>query len=131
MLRQISMTEPLLYLTALPGMPVYDLKGRRIGRVKDEAVAPMIHPARVDRCLAGDDATVEDALAALRGRKTCWRPSTRCSWWMPAGTSWLVFLGRGCSWRRAARRCANSRRAGLSGWLWIRKGALDGIVRQI
>ena len=63
------MTEPLLYLTALPGMPVYDLKGRRIGRVKDAAVAPMIHPARVDRYLAGDDATVEDALAALRGNE--------------------------------------------------------------
>jgi len=69
MLGQISMTEPLLYLTALPGMPVYDLKGRRIGPVKDAAVAPTIHPARVDRCLAGDDATVEDAIAALRGKE--------------------------------------------------------------
>src|SRR6516165_7274066 len=34
-------------------MPVFDLKGRRIGRVKDAAVVPLIHSARIDRILVG------------------------------------------------------------------------------
>lgn len=42
-----------LFFTELIGMPVYDLKHRRIGRVKDAAVVPLIHPARVDRFLVG------------------------------------------------------------------------------
>jgi magnesium transporter len=49
----ISMPEPLLYFTELLGLPVYDLKGRRIGRVRDAAVVPVVHPARVDRYLVG------------------------------------------------------------------------------
>src|SRR5689334_10230539 len=46
-----------LFFTELLGMPVYDLKHRRIGRVKDAAVVPLIHPARVDRFLVGAGAS--------------------------------------------------------------------------
>ena len=42
-----------LFFTEMLGMPVYDLKHRRIGRVKDAAIVPLIHPARVDRFLVG------------------------------------------------------------------------------
>ncbi len=42
-----------LYFTEIIGMPVFDLKLRRIGRVRDAAVVPLIHPARVDRFLVG------------------------------------------------------------------------------
>jgi CBS domain-containing protein/sporulation protein YlmC with PRC-barrel domain len=45
--------ENLLYFTELVSMPVYDLRGRRIGRVRDAAVVPLIHPARIDRILMG------------------------------------------------------------------------------
>jgi CBS domain-containing protein/sporulation protein YlmC with PRC-barrel domain len=34
-------------------MPVYDLKGRRIGRVRDAALVPVVNPSRVDRVLLG------------------------------------------------------------------------------
>jgi hypothetical protein len=44
-------TFEFLFFTELIGLPVYDLKQRRIGRVKDAAVVPLIHPARVDRIL--------------------------------------------------------------------------------
>jgi magnesium transporter len=47
------MTEPLLFFTELISMPVYDLKGRRIGRVKDAALVPLVHPSRIDRILVG------------------------------------------------------------------------------
>ena len=47
------MAEDFLYFTELLGLPVYDLKHRRIGRVKDAAIVPLIHPARVDRYLVG------------------------------------------------------------------------------
>ena len=47
------MAENLLYFTELQDMPVYDLKGRRMGRIKDAAIVPMVHPARVDRFLMG------------------------------------------------------------------------------
>ena len=43
----------LLYFTELVSMPVYDLKGRRIGRVQDAAVVPLVHPSRIDRFLMG------------------------------------------------------------------------------
>ncbi len=45
--------EELLYFTELVGLKVYDLRGRRIGRVADAAVVPLIDPARVDRYLVG------------------------------------------------------------------------------
>jgi CBS domain-containing protein/sporulation protein YlmC with PRC-barrel domain len=49
----LSVAENLLYFTELVSMPVFDLKGRRIGRVKDAAVVPLIHFARIDRLLVG------------------------------------------------------------------------------
>jgi magnesium transporter len=48
-----AMTEQFLYFTELISMPVFDLKGRRIGRVTDAAVVPLIHPSRIDRILVG------------------------------------------------------------------------------
>ncbi len=50
---RIAMPGTILYFTELLGMPVHDLKGRRIGRVKDAAIVPLIHPARIDRFLVG------------------------------------------------------------------------------
>src|SRR5438067_3586498 len=49
------MAESLLYFTELLGLPVLDIKGRRIGRVKDAALVPLIHPARIDRILVGGE----------------------------------------------------------------------------
>src|ERR1700691_2141399 len=46
-------TYELLFFTELAGLPVFDLKHRRIGRVRDAAIVPLIHPARVDRYLVG------------------------------------------------------------------------------
>ena len=45
------MAETLLYFTELLALPVYDLKGRRLGRVKDAAVVPLTDASRVDRYL--------------------------------------------------------------------------------
>lgn len=47
------MGEGYLYFTELVSMPVLDLKGRRIGRVKDAAVVPLVNPSRIDRLLVG------------------------------------------------------------------------------
>jgi magnesium transporter len=47
------MADNFLFLTELLGLKVYDLKGRRLGLVKDAAIVPLIHPARVDRFLVG------------------------------------------------------------------------------
>jgi len=47
------MADTLLFFTELMGMPVLDLKGRRIGRVKDAALVPLEHPSRIDRYLVG------------------------------------------------------------------------------
>ncbi|MBI2679653.1 MAG: magnesium transporter [Candidatus Solibacter usitatus] len=47
------MAETLLFHTELLGLPVYDLKNRRVGRVRDAALVPLVHPARVDRFLVG------------------------------------------------------------------------------
>src|SRR5208283_4581045 len=47
------MADNLLYFTELVSMPVLDLKGRRIGRVKDAALVPREHAARIDRFLVG------------------------------------------------------------------------------
>jgi CBS domain-containing protein/sporulation protein YlmC with PRC-barrel domain len=47
------MTETFLFVTELLGLPVYDLKGRRIGRVRDAAILPVADPFRVDRYLIG------------------------------------------------------------------------------
>ena len=45
--------QQLLFLTELLGLKVYDLKGRRIGVVKDAALVPLIDPVRIDRYLVG------------------------------------------------------------------------------
>jgi magnesium transporter len=42
-----------LYFTELMGMPVLDIRSRRIGRVKDAALVPLVHPSRIDRFLVG------------------------------------------------------------------------------
>ncbi len=47
------MAEELLYLTELIGAKVYDLKGRRIGSLRDAALVPLIDPVRLDRYLVG------------------------------------------------------------------------------
>jgi len=47
------MADEFLFLTELLGLKVFDLKGRRLGLVKDAAIVPLIHPARVDRFLIG------------------------------------------------------------------------------
>ena len=56
------MADNLLYFTELLSMPVVDLKGRRIGRVKDAAIVPLVHPSRIDRLLVGG----ADAWLAIR-----------------------------------------------------------------
>jgi len=43
----------ILYFTELCGLKVYDRRGRRIGRIEDAALVPLIEPARVDRFLVG------------------------------------------------------------------------------
>ncbi|MGD0013937.1 MAG: magnesium transporter, partial [Bryobacteraceae bacterium] len=43
----------LLYFTEILGLKVYDTKGRRIGRIQDAALVPLIDPVRVDRYLVG------------------------------------------------------------------------------
>src|SRR5712692_3831224 len=48
----VAMAE-ILYFTELQGLPVLDVRGRRIGRVRDAAVVPVVHPARIDRILVG------------------------------------------------------------------------------
>src|SRR5271157_70290 len=45
------MADNLLFFSELRGMPVLDLKGRRIGRVKDAALVPVVHASRIDRFL--------------------------------------------------------------------------------
>jgi len=47
------MADEILFLTELLGLKVYDLKGRRLGVVKDAAIVPLIHSSRVDRFLLG------------------------------------------------------------------------------
>ena len=47
------MADNLLFFTELVAMPVLDLKGRRIGRVKDAALVPMVNSSRIDRFLVG------------------------------------------------------------------------------
>ena len=45
--------QQILYLTELRGLKVYDLKGRKIGVLKDAALVPLIDPVRIDRFLMG------------------------------------------------------------------------------
>ncbi|MGH9624993.1 MAG: magnesium transporter, partial [Bryobacteraceae bacterium] len=45
--------DEIVYLTELLGTEVYDLKGRRIGKLRDAALIPLIDPVRLDRYLVG------------------------------------------------------------------------------
>jgi flagellar motility protein MotE (MotC chaperone)/sporulation protein YlmC with PRC-barrel domain len=47
------MAESFLFLTELLGMPVFDLKQRRLGRIKDAALVPVVDATRIDRFLVG------------------------------------------------------------------------------
>ena len=42
-----------LFFTDLIGLKVYDLKGRKLGRVRDAAIVPLVNAFRVDRYLLG------------------------------------------------------------------------------
>jgi magnesium transporter len=47
------MAEEIVYLTELLGVKVYDLKGKKIGTLRDAALIPLIDPLRIDRYLVG------------------------------------------------------------------------------
>jgi sporulation protein YlmC with PRC-barrel domain/predicted transcriptional regulator len=47
------MADDILFLTELLGLKVYDVRGRRLGSIKDAALGPLIHPSRIDRFLIG------------------------------------------------------------------------------
>jgi len=51
------MADSLLFLTELMGMRVYDLKGRRIGRMRDACLSPRVDKVRVDQFLVGGEWT--------------------------------------------------------------------------
>src|SRR5438309_1959448 len=51
------MAATVLFLTELLGLKVYDLKGRKLGAVRDAAVVPLIDPVRIDRYLLGAGST--------------------------------------------------------------------------
>ncbi|HUI82502.1 MAG TPA: CBS domain-containing protein [Bryobacteraceae bacterium] len=51
--RVLSMLDNFLFFTELTSLPVNDVKGRRIGRVKDAALVPVVNPSRIDRYLVG------------------------------------------------------------------------------
>ena len=47
------MLDHFLFFTELVSLPVNDVKGRRIGRVRDAALVPVVNQFRVDRYLIG------------------------------------------------------------------------------
>ena len=49
------MANSLLFLTELMGMRVYDLQGRRIGRVRDACLSPRVDKVRIDQFLVGGE----------------------------------------------------------------------------
>jgi magnesium transporter len=51
------MAEEILFFTELLGLKVFDLKGRRLGVVRDVAIVPLVDPVRVDRFLVGTGST--------------------------------------------------------------------------
>ena len=51
------MPNDFLFLTELVGLRVFDLRGRRLGVVKDAALVPLVHPVRIDRFLIGGDSS--------------------------------------------------------------------------
>jgi sporulation protein YlmC with PRC-barrel domain len=51
------MADEILFLTELLGLRVFDLRGRRIGVVRDAALVPLVHPVRIDRFMIGGDSS--------------------------------------------------------------------------
>jgi len=47
------MLDHFVFFTELVSMPVYDVRGRRIGRIKDAALVPVVNASRIDRYLVG------------------------------------------------------------------------------
>jgi CBS domain-containing protein/sporulation protein YlmC with PRC-barrel domain len=47
------MSENLLFFTEALGLPVFDRRRRRIGRIRDLALVPLVNSSRVDRYLVG------------------------------------------------------------------------------
>src|SRR3954467_11841963 len=45
--------DTILFCTELVGLRVYDTRGRKIGRVRDAALVPLIDANRIDRFLVG------------------------------------------------------------------------------
>ena len=52
------MADQVLFLTELLGLKVFDLKGRRIGVIKDAALVPLVDSVRVDRYLISGGLTL-------------------------------------------------------------------------
>ena len=52
------MADQFLFLTELLGLKVYDLKGRKLGVVRDAALVPLVDPVRIDRFLISGDSTL-------------------------------------------------------------------------
>ena len=52
------MADQFLFLTELLGLRVYDLKGRKLGVVRDAALVPLADPVRIDRFLISGDSTL-------------------------------------------------------------------------
>jgi magnesium transporter len=57
-----GMLDKFLFFTELVSLPVNDVKGRRLGRVKDAALVPVVNSVRIDRYLVGG----EDAWLTVR-----------------------------------------------------------------
>jgi CBS domain-containing protein/sporulation protein YlmC with PRC-barrel domain len=47
------MLDHFLFFTELASMPVHDVRGRRIGRLRDVAMVPLVNSSRIDRYLVG------------------------------------------------------------------------------
>jgi magnesium transporter len=56
------MLDHFLFFTELASMPVHDVRGRRIGRLRDVAMVPLVDSSRIDRFLVGG----EDAWLTVR-----------------------------------------------------------------
>jgi magnesium transporter len=47
------MADEILYFTELLSLKVVDLRGKKIGNLRDAALVPLIDPLRIDRFLVG------------------------------------------------------------------------------
>lgn len=52
------MADQFLFLTELLSLKVYDLKGRKLGVIRDAALVPLVDPIRIDRFLISGDSTL-------------------------------------------------------------------------